>query len=166
MITPRIRYFCKDYTKIENYELAVNDPNEIWVLHHRLETHFSDGTPRSKDVQLTASELKALNMYYNRPPEELIFLTRVEHGSLHRPSEQTRRKMSVSRKRYYQSKNHRQKLSEAQKGRKQSEKTKQKISEKNKGKPSYCKGSQWYNNGVKRIRAFKCPEGFVPGYTL
>lgn len=28
MIKTTIKYYCKDYTKIENYEQAVNDPNE------------------------------------------------------------------------------------------------------------------------------------------
>lgn len=75
--------FCKDYTKIENYETAVNDTTQTWHCHHRLETHFSDGTPRPKSAQLLASELEALGMYYDRPPEELIYLSVHEHMSLH-----------------------------------------------------------------------------------
>ena len=41
-----------------------------WDRHHRLETHNSDGERRL--VNLTVDELKALDMYYNRPAEELI----------------------------------------------------------------------------------------------
>jgi hypothetical protein len=76
--------YCKfeDVQKIENYSEAINDKDNIWHCHHRLETHNSDGEKRL--VQLTPEELKALDMYYNRPPEELIFLTREMHVSVHK----------------------------------------------------------------------------------
>ena len=57
-------YCCEDVSKIENYEVAVNSP-EKWVCHHRLETHNSDGERRL--VDLTSTELKALDVYYHRP---------------------------------------------------------------------------------------------------
>ncbi len=66
---------CKQAELIENYEKAKADNFNGWDCHHRLETHFSDGTERPKNAQLSANELIALDMYYNRPPEELIFLT-------------------------------------------------------------------------------------------
>lgn len=68
--------------QIDNYELALKDDFKGWTIHHRLETHNSDGELRP--VSITADELKALNMYYNRPASELIFLTRSEHMKLHR----------------------------------------------------------------------------------
>ena len=73
---------CEDVTKVENYEKAKADNFVNWVQHHRLETHNSDGERRL--VQITAEELKALDMYYNRPAEELIWLTRAEHINIHR----------------------------------------------------------------------------------
>lgn len=73
--------YCKDYTKIENYNKAVEDKFIGWQLHHRLETHNSDGERRSVDIGF--KELKALNMYYNRPPEELILMKTTEHRRLH-----------------------------------------------------------------------------------
>lgn len=73
--------YCKDYTKIENYNKALADKFVGWQLHHRLETHNIDGERRP--VDLSAEELKALNMYYNRPPEELILMKRKEHRQLH-----------------------------------------------------------------------------------
>lgn len=73
---------CEDVTKVENYEKAKADNFVNWVQHHRLETHNSDGEKRL--VQITAEELKALDMYYNRPAEELIWLTRAEHINIHR----------------------------------------------------------------------------------
>ena len=38
MIGTTVKYFCKDdITKIENYELAMADTEEVWHCHHRLE---------------------------------------------------------------------------------------------------------------------------------
>lgn len=73
--------YCKDIEKIENYELAKANDFIGWDRHHRLETHNSDGERRL--VDLTAEELKALDMYYDRPPEELIWLRSSEHTKLH-----------------------------------------------------------------------------------
>ena len=73
--------FCKELEKVENYEKAKVDNFIGWDRHHRLETHNSDGERRL--VDLTAEELKALDMYYNRPAEELIWLRSSEHTKLH-----------------------------------------------------------------------------------
>lgn len=67
---------------VENYDKAVADKEHFWVLHHRLETHTEDGKERL--VQMKSRELEVLNLYYDRPPEELIFLTKSEHAKLHR----------------------------------------------------------------------------------
>lgn len=77
------RKYCIDGQEeaIENYELAKNDNFVGWDRHHRLETHNSDGQRRI--VDLSAEELKALDMYYNRPAEELIWLRSSEHLKLH-----------------------------------------------------------------------------------
>lgn len=99
-------YCCEDISKIENYEKAIND-TIIWQCHHRLETHNSNGERRLVDI--TVKELNALSMYYNRPAEELIFLTTKEHRILHtkgkpnsnkgmKCSEETKRKISEARK--------------------------------------------------------------------
>ena len=68
--------------QIENYELAKADNFEGWHCHHRLETHTADGNRRK--VDLSREELIAMNMYYNRPANELIFMKAGEHISLHR----------------------------------------------------------------------------------
>ena len=92
---------CVHPELIENYDEAINDNTQMWICHHRLETHFSDGTPRPKDAQLSASELKALSMYFNRPPEELIFLNHTEHRNVHQKgklrSQETIDKISASK---------------------------------------------------------------------
>lgn len=68
--------------QIENYELAKADSFEGWHCHHRLETHTADGKRRK--VDLSREELIAMNMYYNRPANELIFMKAGEHMSLHK----------------------------------------------------------------------------------
>ena len=42
-MSPNFKRYCKDYENIENYELAKKDNFKGWVIHHRLETHTSDG---------------------------------------------------------------------------------------------------------------------------
>lgn len=72
-----LRLYCKEYYKVENYELAINDNESIWELHHRLELTL-DGK-----YAHNVNELKRLGMYFNRPYFELIFLRRDEHRALH-----------------------------------------------------------------------------------
>lgn len=68
--------------QVENYQFAKKDNFDGWCIHHRLETHNSDGEKRL--VNLTRAELKALDMYYNRPANELVFFTASEHMKLHK----------------------------------------------------------------------------------
>lgn len=64
------KQYCKDYENIENYDKAKVDNFVGWDCHHRLETHNSDGVRRLIDI--SAAELKALDMYYNRPSSKKI----------------------------------------------------------------------------------------------
>lgn len=59
---------CGDISKIENYDRAISDYKKIWHCHHKKET------PK-QGVGFTKKELIKENLYFNRPPEELIFLT-------------------------------------------------------------------------------------------
>lgn len=81
--------FTKNIELVENYEPAKADGFTNWHIHHRLETHTSDGKRRS--VNITKEELIALDMYYNRPSEELIFLTNSEHAKLHQSEQNNSR---------------------------------------------------------------------------
>jgi hypothetical protein len=96
----KVKRYCADFTKIENYDVAISDKNKIWDCHHRLETHNSDGVKRS--VFLSKSELKALGVYYNVTSNELVFMTSTDHIRLHRTglplSEEVRKNMSASKK--------------------------------------------------------------------
>lgn len=66
---------------IENYELAKADNFTGWLIHHRLELTING------EFAHTPSNLKRLNMYYNRPPCELIWLRHGEHSRMHRLAE-------------------------------------------------------------------------------
>ena len=208
------KFYCKDYENIENYNKAKEDNFKNWCCHHRLETHTSDGERRLVDI--TAEELQALDMYYDRPAEELIFMKHSEHSSLHskgehnqmygkKHSEEARNKMSCSwnydkhfteetkkkmseqkkcEKNPFYGKRHTEEtkniISEKKRGKTVSAEVKTKMSEAHKGQTPWNKGKQtseetknklsvltkgthWYNNGEKCIRAKDCPPGFVPG---
>lgn len=155
------KQYCKEPEKIENYEKALADNFVGWDCHHRLETHTSDGERRLVDI--TVAELKALDMYYNRPASELIFLRKGEHSSFNKgkpKSEEHKKKIAEARKGKPKSEETKKKLSEAMKGKPKSEETKQKMREAHKRR---LKGMRWYNNGKINIRAKECPDGFVPG---
>ena len=167
--------YCKDIENVENFEKAKTDNFKGWHCHHRLETHTSDGERRLVDISM--DELKALGMYYNRPAEELIFLTSSEHNAFNkgRPgpnkgkkfSEEARRKMAEAKKGKPSNKKGkklseeaRRKMSESQKGKHLSEETRRKMRAANRIKNI---GRQWYNNGKINKRCYECPDGFVPG---
>ena len=144
-----LKYYCKDYENIENYEKALADNFKNWEVHHRLETHNSDGERRLVDI--SQKELKALGMYYDRPAEELIFLTTSEHQFLHHNG----KKRSDAAKK---------KMSEAWDYDKHfNEEARRRMSDAHKGKNIWIKCTHWFNNGKINIRAKECPEGFVPG---
>ena len=69
----------EEIEQIENYELAKADNFNGWHLHHRLECIETGAV-----VNSSAQDLKDWGIYYNRPANELIFLTKSEHCSLHK----------------------------------------------------------------------------------
>lgn len=112
--------YCKDFTKIENYEKAIADTTQTWQCHHRLELEITGGV-----CDVTAKDLTDWNLYYDRPAEELIFLTHSEHRILHMKG-----KPSIT-KGQHRSVETRRRISEAQKGTHRSEETKRKIGKAN-----------------------------------
>lgn len=70
------KYCCEDISKIENYHDALSDLNNVWHCHHKLE--LCDGKINSKKF------LVKNGLYYNRPANELIFLSPKNHTLLHR----------------------------------------------------------------------------------
>lgn len=135
MISKNIIKYCKDYTKIENYKEAILS-DKVWVCHHRKEI----------DENMSKEELLENNLYYNRPPEELIFLTRAAHAKLHFSREQTEL--------------HKQKRAAKLKGRKVSEITKKKMAEAHLKKRYWAKMNK-YNLPINIVYGKYCPEGYV-----
>ena len=69
-----VKQFCsEDISLIENYQEAINDTTQTWHCHHRLEI----------ELNKSENELNNMNLYYNRPASELIFLRKSDHMSLH-----------------------------------------------------------------------------------
>lgn len=64
----------QDFDKVENWEMAINDPIHNWVLHHRDEDQ----------MKVSSSWLKSIGQYFNLPPEKLIWMRSDKHRSLHR----------------------------------------------------------------------------------
>lgn len=76
MISKGVKQFCcEDISLIENYQKAINDSNETWHCHHRLEIQG--------DIRYSRRQLIEMKLYYERPASELIFLTLVEHSRIH-----------------------------------------------------------------------------------
>lgn len=138
MTSGNAKYFCnEDFTKIENYDRAMADESQVWVLHHRLETHFSDGSERPANARISRKELIELGMYYNRPANELIYMTKSDHSKLHGRAIRGRKKNH-----YIMTEEHKRKISEANKGRKGGMKGK-KMTEEAKRKISEAATKQW-----------------------
>lgn len=65
---------------VENYELAKAEDFKDWDLHHRNEIiTLEDGNIKT----MLYKDLIEKDLYYNRPPEELIWLRHGEHSKLH-----------------------------------------------------------------------------------
>lgn len=124
----QIKLYCKEYWKIENYNEAINS-KELYECHHRLELTING------EFAHNIKELKRLNMYYNRPYFELIFLKVGEHSKLHALSrsertnklnsaghkgrkltEETKRKISLGRKGHIVSEDQKQRTALSRKG--------------------------------------------------
>ena len=74
-----VKGYCQgDVSQIENYAAAI-ESSETWDCHHRLEIGKNGALKSIK-------ELKAENLYYLRPPSELIFLPHEEHCRMHATS--------------------------------------------------------------------------------
>lgn len=65
------RYCCEDLSKIQNYQEAANDLENVWDCHHRL------------GIVISQKQLKKMGLYKKRPAIELIFVRHDEHLKLH-----------------------------------------------------------------------------------
>lgn len=106
----RLLGYCKEYWNIENYELAKADNFKGWVCHHRNEIG-SDG-----EMLYSSKQLIEMNLYYDRPSDELIFLTTSDHARMHNRTKVYKEIMSKAKKGHEVSKETRNKLRKSHKG--------------------------------------------------
>ena len=103
-----VKKYCKDYTQIENYDKAIADTTQKWICHHIL------------GEILSKQQLLDHDFYYEVPPCMLKFVTTAEHRCIHNKvrtfTEETRMKISESKKGMHHSEETRMKMSEAHKG--------------------------------------------------
>lgn len=100
---------CRHPELIENYDKAIADTTQVWECHHRFELQCPIYKPSYRD-------LMAWSLYYDRPANELIFLSPDEHRRLHFKGKPRSEEWS-------------KKISEAKKGKPRSEETKRRMSE-------------------------------------
>lgn len=140
------KFCCEDLSLIENYDIAIKS-DEIFDCHHRLELNYS------------MNELKQMNLYYNRPANELIFLSKHDHMSLHHKgkilSNDVKQKIGQSKTGQTHTEETKQKISKSMDGRKQYEMTdeiRQKLSISRKGKISPMKGKHQSEESKEKNR--------------
>ena len=179
-------YCSEPLELVENYQQAEAENFKGWCIHHRLEIQ-PDGT------RVSMQELIDQGLYYGRPAEELVFMRRGEHTSLHNigntyikgkhHSAETRHKISEANKCKHKSAETRNKIAEARKGKHHSAETRKKLSEARKGKPTWNKGKTscysketlqkksksmtgklLWTNGIQNKLLKECPgEGWTRG---
>jgi hypothetical protein len=176
-----------------------NEPDNLVALTarehficHILLTKFTTGQDRNKMLH-AAILMKSANTYQDRYFNSRLYETvRRDYASKRsleqqgkgnsfyrkRHSDETRAKMSATKKKLYSNGKH------PHIGMKRSEEAKQNISLSRKGQPSPKKGLpgkkwssetrakmenrpySWFTDGVKNVRAAQCPIGFTKGRTL
>ena len=72
------KYCSEDISLIENYHQAIADKEKTWEIHHRRECDENGKT------LFSGKQLIEMNLYFKRPAEELMFVTRSMHWKLHR----------------------------------------------------------------------------------
>lgn len=73
------KYCCDDISLIQNYKEAVEDMNNTWACHHKMELIITGAV-----CDATKQDLIDWNIYYDRPADELIFIKDSDHKKLHR----------------------------------------------------------------------------------
>lgn len=166
-----------NFKRIENFLSAALDNEQVWDCHHRLEIEL--GADRNYLIEH--------DLYYNRPPEELIFVTRSQHNEIHKAAErfntdEVRRKISEAKKGKVLTEEHkrnisirvraalsdpevRMRMSEANSGERNgmfgkhhSESARRKQSEAHRGKPTWNKGKKMTEEQKSHLHRPKSDE--------
>lgn len=144
-----VKYCCGDISLIENYAQAVSDKTQTWDCHHNAEI-----LPCGR---FSVKDLMKHGLYWNQPPNRLIFLPHTYHMSLHLSGPRKWQKARGFFKGKHHSSETKQKLRDINLGKHSSIETRMKQSK------SLC-GLKWWNNGVENKRSRECPgEGWTGG---
>lgn len=172
MISKYENYCNGDISKIENYYDAINDKENIWHCHRKLETHYPNGE-RREGKDLLAADLIEMDKYYNVPPEELIYMLPTEHHQLHNEKQrdrftpEVRKEMSKKAKQRHvaHTKEWNENIAKSRKGKKFSEAHRESLRKNHVGTTGKkMPGFHWYTNGVINIRTRgECPSGYKHG---
>lgn len=149
-----IKKYCKeDISLIENYEQAITDKDHIWDCHHRLE--IGEGYTNSTE------DLKLMNLYFNRPANELIFISHEDHTRLHSTvrhipcSESTKKKIGNANRGKTRTEEQKRNIAKASSGRVMPKSAKDKLSKANGERLAKfgksCKGKSWKIIDGKRV---------------
>ena len=146
--------YCREPYRIKISRSAI----EAFVNKQKIVCHHRNADPFTG---FCTKDLKKMNMYYDRPADELKIISQSEHTTVHK----TGIKFSDS---------HKEKLSNAKigntnalghtgskswLGRTHTQSSRDKMKLHHVG----TLGRHFYNNGCVTIAAFECPDGFVPG---
>lgn len=150
------KYCCEDISRIENYDKAMTDMEQIWECHHRLEVG-------ANGELIARGDLINHGLYYDRPADELIFLTKEQHTTLHNNNrrDDVQSKMSKSLSGRKLTDDVKLKISQALKGnkncvgRKLSQETKNKIGKASKGRVSSNKGKHLSEETKRKVSEAK-----------
>lgn len=136
-----VKRYCKDdLSMIENYDVAINS-DESYDCHHRLEFTINCEYAHSKE------ELIRMNMYYNRPYFELIFMKSSEHHAMHVRHYNANRDYSFTQTQEYREKMSKSCMGKG-KGIHKTDEHKKKLSDSHKG---IFKGKKWKVVDGKRV---------------
>lgn len=139
MISKETYRYCKDdLSLVENYQSAINS-DKWWDLHHRRELDDSG------NLVMTRNQLRKAKLLYHQPANELIFLERSVHRSIHAKSlkgirvcsEETRAKIAKKHLGMKASAEIKQKLSAMRKGTKFTELSKECLERRRKSMIAY-----------------------------
>lgn len=74
------KYCCEDLSLVENYDKAIADKENTWHVHHRDEIRV---LPSGMVVRRSIQDLVDAGRYYQCPANELIFVTKELHNTIH-----------------------------------------------------------------------------------
>ena len=142
---PECIKYCKNPELIENYNKAINDTENIWECHHKLEALF------------TREELIEMGRYYNVPARELVFVkNKKEHFDWPHKGKVIMRKKMKGKK---FTEEHKEKISKSNTGKKHSKEHVEKIAKLHQKKVICIETNEVFESIKKALEFTKVSDG-------